>query len=243
MKKTAVSLFFLLCLVNFSPISVSASEDLKKPSRFYFLQTWMENIRLSLNFSNEKKLSYLFALTDKRVTEMENSSSPALTRLYEKHYQYLDKLASQMENKNEVAARIRENNLRQQEVLAKVYEQVPESAKTGIINAQENSSKHVAKVVERVEGAQNAEEYLQMVTAIQQLEKLGQIELLEQAPLESAPNADPSQNTPKNLQESKGLLPGQGQNPLNSALENQGGNNGSQMEPATPAEKNQTMGL
>ncbi len=231
MRKAALwlILFFFFAIV---PPDIYASGGLIKPSsKFYLLQTLKENIQLSLSFSKEQKLNYLLSLTDKRVEEMESNPTPSVVRLYEKHYQYLDKLALQMENKERVAERIEENSLRQQMVLAKVYNQVPESAKGAIINAQENSSKHVARTVGVIEGQQKAQEYVQQVAMIQQAEKMGQV---EQLPMEGSPNANPSEVTPKELKGANPLMPGQNLNIQNPSLEGQEG--GSKMEQETPAE-------
>ncbi len=241
-KKIAIY-SLLACLISsvFST-SIYASDGLIKPnSKLYFLQTWKENILLSLSFTNENKFSYLLSLTEKRVEEMKNYTNPAVTNLYEKHYQYLDSLAGQMDNKEKVAERIRENSLRQQTVLAEVYVKVPDQAKEAILNAQENSSKHVAKTIEKVEGPQKAQAYIQQVATIQQVEKIGQIQQMEQAPMEGSPNGDPSKSIPKELKGTNPGLPGQNLNEQNPGLPGQAG--GNKMEPAAPVEKNETMGL
>ncbi len=236
MKKIIFVIILIFSFFIF-PFSVSAADLISPASRFYFLQTWLENVQISLRFSNEKKLEYIFTLTDKRVEEMKNSPNVNLTRLYEKHYQYLDRLASLMENKEEVAKRIKENSLRQQAVLAGVYEKVPEQAKEAIINAQENSSKHVARTVERVEGQQKAQEYAQVVATIQKLEKLGQTERIEQLQMETNPNADPGAATIKEIKGGNPLSPGQGLNVIN-----EGKNGGQGAEPAVQIQMNAPAG-
>ncbi len=176
-------------------------------------------------------------MTEKRVEEMKDTTNPAVTRLYEKHYQYLDRLASLVENKEAAAARIEANNLRQQAVLAEVYIKVPEEAKDGILSAQENSSKQVARTIERVSGPQEAQEYIDKIETIQQLEKIGQVERVEQLPMEGSPNADPSQATPKEIKGVNPLLPGQDLNQIN-----QGQDGGQGMEPAGQVEMNAPAG-
>lgn len=241
-RKVTLSLLLLICLVGILSKQVFASSDLLKPnSRFYFLQTWKENIVLSLKLSKESKFEYLLTLTEKRVEDMEEFSNPAITRLYEKHYQYLDRLAAQMENKEEVTAKIRENSLHQQIALAKVYTQVSEPAKEAILNAQENSADQVARTIERVEGAQNAQEYIQKVALIQQMEQADQVEQILQ---ESSPHADPAQSTPQSLRENRETLPGKELNPINPNLEEQegGSDGGGKMETVVPAQMNQPTG-
>lgn len=240
---------FVLCLalflpLNFFPSPVSASEGLIKPdSKFYFLQSWGESLKLFFTRSSKQKFNYLLELADRRVGEMEDTPSLQVANRYEEHFRKLTELSNQMEGKDETVDKIKEANLRQQEVLVKVFSQVPENAKDAIINAQENSSKHVAQAVEQVEGSQKAKEYLQQVERLQQVEKMGQVEQLELAPMEGDPSQDPSQSTPRGLKDNKGLLPGQKLKPLNPARSQQGNNGGNgRMVPAKPVEMNAPVG-
>ncbi len=73
-----------------------------------------------------------------------------------------------------------------------------------------------------------------------QLEKAGQIERLEQAPMEGAPNQNPAESVPKELKGTNPLLPGQNLNIQNQGLEDQEG--GNKMEPAAPIEMNAPAG-
>ncbi len=196
-----------------------------------------------MTFSKEQKIDYLLQLTERRIEEIGNSPSPVVTSRYEEHFQKLNELSGQAQNREQAAERIREASLRQQEVLGRVYNQVPEPAKEAIINAQENSSKHVERTIGAVEGSKKAQEYIKRVERIQQLEKLGQLERLEPAPMEGSPNADPSQSTPRELKENKGLLPGQELKQTNPGLnEQEGGGGGGRMEPAAPIEMNAPAG-
>lgn len=244
MKKIAITLFLLLSLTNVLPSSVYASEGLIKPnSPFYFLQTWGESVKLFFTQSPEQKLNYLLDLSDRRVGEMKDTPSSQVASRYAEHFGQLNELSNQVDGKERAVENIKAASLRQQEILAKVYNQVPENAKDAIINAQENSSKHVAQAVERVEGSQKAQEYIQQVAILQQVEKMGQAERVEQAPMEGSPNQDPSQSIPRGLKEDKGLLPGQELKPLNPALNQQGSNGvGGRMEPAAPVEMNAPVG-
>jgi hypothetical protein len=241
MKKTIIIL--ILFLLVLTPSKIYASEGLIKPtSRFYFLQTWGEQIKLFFTRSSEQKLNYLLELTERRVDEMADNPSLVVTNRYEGHFKQLNELATQVQNKEQAAEKIRETNLSQQQVLSGVYSQVPEQAKDVILNAQENSSKHVAKTIETVEGSQKAQEYAAQVAQIQQAEKMGQVERLEQAPMESSPNSDPSQNTPKELKGANPLREGQPLNPLNPAQDTQGNEGGNRMQPAEPVQMNQPAG-
>ncbi len=240
MKKVIVTLIlFFLILV---PSQIYASGGLIKPdSRFYFLQTWREQIKLLFTFSKEQKVDYLLELTERRAKEMADNPSPTVGNRYEDHYQQLNELTSKLQNKQQISERIRETSLNQQQVLAEVYSQVPEPVKDAIINAQENSSKHVVRTIEAVEGSQKAQQYMAQVAQIQQMEKAGQVEQLEKALMENNPNSDPTQNTPKELKGINPIKEGQSLNPLNPA-QDVGGGGGNRMEPAQPVQINQPAG-
>jgi hypothetical protein len=238
MKKIVVGLLLAFLLIGL-PSPLYASEGLVKPSsKLYFLQTFGESVRLFFTFSKEEKLNYLLQLTERRVEEIEDTPSPAVVSRYEEHFQKLNELSSQAQNREQAAERIREASLRQQEVLARVYNQVPEPAKEAILNAQENSSKHVERTIEAVEGSKRAQEYIKRVERIQQLEKLGQLERLEPAPMEASPQTDPSQSTPQELRGTSPLREGQELRPINPALESQGDSGGNRIEPVQPIQRN-----
>ncbi len=233
MKKKII-LIVLIFLVFLSPRPIFASEGLIKPSSpLYFLQTWGETIRLYFTQSADQKLNYLLELSDRRVSEMEDAPTPLVANRYEDHFRELNELSDQVEGKAQAVEEIKAANLRQQEVLAKVYSQVPENAKNAIINAQENSSKHVAQTIERVEGQGKAQEYTQAVAQIQQAERMGQV---EQVPMEGSPNANPGDFTPNAL---RGINQQNQLNPVNSGSENAGGGGGGQMQPVQPIQMNQ----
>lgn len=232
--KQFLVVILLLVAVFLSPSQIFASKDLIQPSsKLYFLQTWKESITLFFTFSKEKKLDYLLQLTNKRVDEMKTDPTSAIVTNYEKHFQQLGELAAQSSNKEQVTEKIKDASIRQQEVLSKVYNQVPQQAKEAIINAQENSSKHVVKTIEAVEGTQKAQVYANQVALIQQAEKIGQV---EQVPLEGSPNSDPSSASPKEL---KGINGPNQLKPVNPGSNNGGEGGGGQMQPAQPIQLNQ----
>lgn len=214
-------LFFLLVLV--SPKDIEASAGLISPtSPLYFLQTWGEDAKLFFTFSKDQKVDYLLSLTQKRVDEMGISPSSQIGNRYDKHFQDLESLSSQVSDKVAVVQKIEDASLRQQAVLAGVYVKVPDVAKGAILNAQENSSKHVANTIEAVEGTKGATTYTDQAQAIQKAEQIGRV---EQVQMESAPNGNPSD---KNINPIKD---GQGLNPLNPI---NGQNDSGVIQPAAP---------
>lgn len=216
MKKITVLFLLLLIVTVIFPSNTFASQGLVPPtSGLYFLQTWGENIKLFLTFSKDRKIDYLLDLTQRRVDEMTLDASSKVGDRYAEHFQDLENLSSQVPDKSEVVQRIKEASLRQQSVLAGVYIKVPDVAKDAIINAQENSSKHVINTIQAVEGVKSADTYTAQVQAIQKAEQAGKI---EQVQMESGPNPNPSDS---NINAIKG---GQGINSLNSINgQNEGG--------------------
>src|SRR4030042_693425 len=63
-----------------------------------------------------------------------------------------------------LVSKLEQNYLRQQEVLASVLEQAPESAQNGILNAIENSNRHIENMVLAQQGQAALEQYQHEVT-------------------------------------------------------------------------------
>ncbi len=219
-----IAFFLLLSLVIvIFPSKISASKDLIPPtSPLYFLQTWGENVKLFFTFSKDQKIDYLLELTQKRVDEMEVSPTAQIGNRYEKHFQDLEDLSSQVPDKSEVVQRIKDASLRQQAVLAGVYLKVPDTAKSAILGAQAESSKHVTNTIQAVEGVKNADTYAAQTQAIQKAEQIGKIEQVE---MESEPNSNPSEDNINPIREGRGLNQ---LNPINGQNESGG------MQPAAP---------
>lgn len=239
MKKfSTILVVLILFFVAAAPLTAQGAEAAAKTqSRFYFLQSWGESIKLFLTFSKEKKIDYLIKLSDKRVEELNNNPLPAVANRYQEHSAQIEQLAIQVKDKSNVIEKIKEASLRQQAALTKVYNQVPEQAKEAILNAQENSSKNTEKTIEVIEGPQKAQEYIQEVAKIKQAEPIGQTERVAPVPMESSPAANPAETTPKELKNLNPLMPSQELktlNPTNSA--NEGQENGSnKVQPIAPA--------
>lgn len=215
----------------------------KPSSKLHFFQSAIESVRLFFTFSTEGKTDYLLQLTDRRVDEINTNPSPATANRYQTHFKELEKLAEEAKDKEQVVEKIKEASLRQQDVLAKVYSQVPDEAKDAILNAQENSSKNVANAIEAVQGAKKEQEYVGRVEQIQRIEKLERIERLERAPMEGSPNANPADSVPKELKPGQGLNPLNPLNPLDEEKKTgEGGQSGGErIEPAAPAPMQQPV--
>jgi hypothetical protein len=231
MKKIIlISLIILFLSVSLS--SVYAALGINPASKLYFIQPILESIELFFTFSKEAKIDYLIQLTDRRVEEMNTVPSIKITNRYNGHFERLEKLAAQVQNKKQIVEKIKEVSLRQQEVLAEVYYNVSEPVQELILNAQKNSSKHVEKIVLDVQGFETAQEYIQRVEQIQRTQQIQQLEKTELVPMESNFNDNPSGNIPNQLNP---LNPEQELNPLNPVSETiNGGENGGQAESVAP---------
>lgn len=208
-------------------------------SKLYFLQQWGEGVRMFFTFSKEAKLDYLLTLTDKRAKEINTSASDSnavkkLANDYTNNYNQAEKIATEVSGKENAVKKIEEANLRQQQVLADVLQKVPEQARTAITDAQENSAKHVEKIISDTQGEDAAQKYVQQVQQIQQAGKVAPVQM-ENNP---NPNSDPSQNVPKELNSiNQGNQLNQ-LNPINSGQQGQTGGGGI-MQQAEPIPTNQ----
>ena len=158
----------------------SQANDLPDPgilpdSPFYFLKSWSEEIGTLLTFGEEKKAERFLNLSEKRLSEARALAEKGRGEMSEKAMErYENQLNSAMEraerakergiDMDELLERISERTLKHQEVLADVYERVPEEAREGIERAMENSMRgheealravsqeRREEVMERIEG-------------------------------------------------------------------------------------------
>lgn len=231
MKKTVI----FLSVIFFTSILITpayASLGFIKPdSRAYFFQPILESIKMFFIFSQEAKADYLLELTNRRTEEMNIAPSNKIAERYAEHFNQLEKIAEKTpeDNKDQTVEKIKETSLRQQAVLATVYAKVPDEAKDAILNAQENSSKNVANIIESVQGEEKTQEFEKKIEKIQRAEKAEKAGRVEK---EDGPSTDPSLNTPKELKETNSLNNTndvQELKPLNSSSENKN-NKGDEVE-------------
>ncbi len=173
--KKIVLITILLFLLLSSGIQVSAQEaDLPSPgllpdSPFYFLEIIAEEIGTFFTFGDLKKAERHAALAAERLAEAQviaGKGKPELTEKtlaryenqLEKSMARAEKAQTKGENIEkvmEVLARVGQATSKHLEVLAEVYEKVPEQAKPAIENAMKVSVKGHEKAVEALK-AQNA---------------------------------------------------------------------------------------
>lgn len=250
MKKKLTIITIAILAVGSLPLGVSAANAPISPdSNLYFLKTAGESERLALTFSNDGKVDYLLQLADRRVDElksypeMASGSVGKVAERYDEHFARLEQLENELTDKAQASEKMREASLRQQEILAEVYQNAPPEALPGLFNAQENSAKHVFQVVEKTEGREAAKQY---VARIRQIQQMQQVKRQQRMPQEGGgPAADPSKTPLNSLNSSNSL---NAENQLNSLNQLNETNNGAEgrgeapMQPAAPAQFNSPAG-
>ena len=235
MKKITI-VFLMVFLLGLSSPVYAALGFFKPSSKLYFLQPVLESARLFFTFSKEEKTDYLLQLTERRVEEMTQKQSTTTVDRYQLNFAKLEKLVTEVKNPEQVVEKIKEVSLRQQEVLAKVYNQVPEEAQAAIINAQENSAKHVERMIESAQTSVKAKEYKDQTVQIRQMERVKNQNRIERVLLEGDSQINPAEsvsgelNSERELKSLDSILKGEGQS-----------GNSATMAPAVPVSVQPTV--
>lgn len=206
----------------------------KPDSKIYFIQPVLESIRLFFTFSNEAKAEYLLELADRRTDEMNIAPSNSIANRYNEHFAQLENIVDQTSGdaKEQLAEKVKVANLREQETLANIYTLVPEAALDAIVNAQENSSKHVENILQSGQNDEKAAAYRTETEQIRRVEQATRRERVERVPMEGSSKSNPSENAPRALNplnQTQELRP---LNPTNETEDRQGG--GAIDEPVVP---------
>lgn len=218
-KYIATVLLVFVFGVALSQVTYAASDFLAPTSSFYFVQSWKEYLKLFFSFSKESKLNYLEELNNKRISELYSygkinvQTAEMLANKYSNNYKKIETLALEVQDKSQLAEKIENNSLAQQENLSRVYAQVPEQAKSAILNAQVNSSKNVSAVLEKA-NPEKVADYNQKIQQIQKIQMVGKIEKAEKESGNAGGN--PEGRGPKPLNAIKG---GNELNEINDANE------------------------
>lgn len=154
-------------------------------SGFYFMKSWGRNLQLTFAGSDTEKARLMLKYT--------NEDALALQKMYQLGKydvgaEHAEQYALQLQNtvqtmdqlrtgqggnaSEELVGKLEQNYLRQQEVLLSVLEKAPEAAQNGLLNAIENSNKHVAAMVMAQNGEQALQQYQEKVN--QQTNNMGQ---------------------------------------------------------------------
>jgi hypothetical protein len=139
-------------------------------SPFYFVKSWGRTIRsffalnaqekaeLALRFANEDALA-VKKLCDKGKCQLAEKHCEKFQEQFRRAIRWMERAREQGKDIEALIEKLKENHLRQQQVLAGVLEKVPEQAKGGVLNAIENSSFGLENAVERMQGKQKLEQF------------------------------------------------------------------------------------
>ena len=154
-------------------------------SGFYFLKNWGRSLQLMFAGSDAEKAELRIryanedALAIKKLCDSGKCDVASRhTEQYELQVQNAIQNAEQVrlqqgdEAADRLVSKLEQNYLRQQEVLASVLEQAPGPAQNGILNAIENSNRHVENMIMAQQGEAALEQYQQQVT--QQTNNMGE---------------------------------------------------------------------
>jgi len=171
LKKLIVVL--LLALLFVGGVASAQTEDLPNPgllpdSPFYFLKGWAEGIGTFFTFGDVAKAERFINLSEKRLAEADALVAKGKPEIAEKAAGwYQDQLgkalakASEAKAKgldtDEVLTKVAEATLKHQEVLAEVYEKVPEQAKEAIGHAIEASMRGHEEALKAISGQKREE--------------------------------------------------------------------------------------
>lgn len=150
-------LFVIVLIIPFlfAGLVQAQSDDLPEPGMLpnhplYFLKSWSESIGTFFTFGEERKAERLFELSERRLSETialseheDSSIAEEAIERYQKQLEQAIQKAKEAKDKgmdmDELLEKISERTLKHQEVLADVYEKVPNEAKPAIQRAMEKS--------------------------------------------------------------------------------------------------------
>jgi hypothetical protein len=177
-KKIAISILIMPFL--FVGLAQAQTNDLPDPgilpdNPFYFLKSWSEGIGTFFTFDEVRKAERFLDLSEKRLAEakalVEKGSMDHATRAIERYEEQLEQAMQRAESgkekgmdTDEVLERISERTLKHQEVLADVYERVPEEAREGIKRAMENSMREHEEALQAISEEKREEAMERMET-------------------------------------------------------------------------------
>ncbi len=177
MKKVSLILIAIV-LVSAMATSISyAAETVELPdagvlpdSKLFTLELWWEGVQRFFTFDSVKKAELESKLAMKRMAEAEKLIENGKSELAEKHLlQFENRLAAAFEKTEKakekgkdieaLVQKLEANLLKQQEVLAQVYDKVPESAQKGVLNAMEKSAKGLENALENMQKSDEAKAF------------------------------------------------------------------------------------
>jgi len=161
MKKIFLSFIILSFFIG--AVGVLAQSDnlpssgITPDSRFYFLKTWKEAIQTFFTFGAENKAAQYLHLADVRLAEyqkmLEKGKTDIAQRTLDKYQKQLDYALQKIQELNakgkdtkNISQKLEDTVSNHLTVLQRNLQKVPETAKKGLQNAIENSSKTIERV-------------------------------------------------------------------------------------------------
>ncbi|MDP3697164.1 MAG: trypsin-like peptidase domain-containing protein, partial [Candidatus Taylorbacteria bacterium] len=167
--KTIIIAALIISIVMPFSVSAAPSAGIKPSSIFYFFDTATERVSLFFTFSPEKKARKALEYADERLAEVvADESKPKAVTMAMANYQENISLATaeskgikDKEKAESLLSTIANSTSKHQEVLAKVYNKVPDEAKKAIEKAIEISIKGHEEALKEARGLKKTVEELQ----------------------------------------------------------------------------------
>ena len=139
-------------------------------SPFYFMKTWgrsvgsffafnnQEKAEMALRFANEDALA-INALCENGQCELAERHCERFQEQFQRAIRWMEKAQEEGRDIEELVEKLKDNQLRQQQVLAGLLETVPEQAQEGFLNTMVNSSFGLQNAVGKIQGQQKMEQF------------------------------------------------------------------------------------
>ena len=139
-------------------------------SPLYVLKSWWEDVRVAFTFDETKKAELEERLAAKRLAEFEQLVAKGKVDLAERHLAQFERRLSRVEERLEhlqqrgkdvdtLLEKLQQRRLAHQEVLQRVYDQVPEEARERILQAMENSAGGLENAMERIQKSEQVKQF------------------------------------------------------------------------------------
>lgn len=189
-------------------------------SPFYFLKGWgravgmfftfnpVKKADLELRFANEDALA-IEKLCDKGECELAEKFCEKFQERFQRVIQRTEQAKQKGKDVEGLIEKLKENQLRQQQVLGRVLEKSPEQAKEGILKAIENSAFGLENAIEKTQGKHKMEQFREELNL--QIRNMGEetqlriqerLERKRQKP-EEVPVGEPQQKEPEQKEPSQ----------------------------------------
>lgn len=148
-----VAVLALLAVIGVGGVATVASQKSVPGDILYPVKETTENVRVATAFSDESKARVHLDIAEEKLNEIEKlgskdksadkilAASERVVKNQEKATEKIEKAQSEGKDIDTIVLKLQSNLERQQSVLARVLEKVPEEAKAAIQRAMENSQR------------------------------------------------------------------------------------------------------